>query len=416
MAEFNCRSVFCVINNPEWNITYKHNERGDIIKGENGEPEILEKEATEYNGKTPEQICNDVLNKWIADGDTHSGWVGYCISALGLEHLHCVFESSKTFRPLSVLKRLFPKIHIEPTKGNKKDVEDYVNKRGKFEEKGEKVIASAQVGEIIGKQGSRSDLLKLDEIKRLIFEENKTPRELFFEYPQALKSERAVKWFYYEKRRQETPLERSVYVVWLCGRTGCGKSHTYVRLCEEHGEDNVYRVSDYTNPFDNYMGQDIVFFDEFRGQFRLADFLMYLDKYRQELRARYSNNYALWTKVYISSPVTPYELYNKDGDTKGSNDKLQQLYRRIDEIRYCFKVSDDDYTYYCQQRFPCDLDNYPERIYQQFFKARNNCQRLLNLYCTPPEPSDGFEVTKVIKTEQEKQEDERQAELYGIEF
>ena len=416
MGEYTSKSVFCVINNPEWNITYKHNERGEIVKDDKGEPVILEKEATEYNGKTPEQICNDVLNKWIADGDTHSGWVGYCISALGLEHLHCVFESQKTFRPLSVLKRLFPKIHIEPTKGNKKDVEDYVNKRGKFEEKGENVIASAQVGEIIGKQGARSDLVKLDEIKRLVFEEDKTPRQIFLEYPQALKSEKAVKFFYYEKRRSETPLERSVYVVWLCGRTGCGKSHTYVSLCEEHGEDNVYRVSDYTNPFDNYQGQDIVFFDEFRGQFRFADFLMYLDVYRQELRARYSNNYALWTKVYISSPITPYELYKKDNDINGTNDKLQQLYRRINEIRYCFKVSDEDYTYYCQKSFDCDLDGSPDTIYKKFSNICYMVADNLRLRHLPPVSSEGFTVCRVEKSEAEKAEAVKQALMNGVPF
>ena len=415
MADFNCRSVFCVINNPEWNITYKHNEKGEIIKNEKGEPEILDKEPTEYNGKTPEQICNDVLNKWIADGEDHTGWVGYCISALGLEHLHCVFESSKTFRPLSVLKRLFPKIHIEPTKGNKKDVEDYVNKCGKFEEKGEKVIASAQVGEIIGKQGARSDLIKLDEIKRLVFEENMTPREIYMEYPQALKSEKAVKFFYYEKRRSETPLERSLNVVWLCGRTGCGKSHTYVTLCEEYGEECVYRVSDYTNPFDNYMGQDIVFFDEFRGQFRFADFLMYLDVYRQELRARYSNNYALWTKVYISSPITPYELYKKD-DTSSANDKLQQLYRRINEIRYCFKVSDLDHIYYCQKSFPCELDGSPEKMYKKFGSIRHTVEDNIRICSRPPVPSEGFTVCKVEKSEEQKAEDIKEALKNGIAF
>ncbi len=402
MAEINCRSVFCVINNPEWNITYKHNEKGEIIKNDKGEPEILEKEPTEYFGKTQQQICDDVLNKWIADGDGHSGWVGYCVSALGLEHLHCVFESTKTFRPLSVLKRLFPKIHIEPTKGSKKDVEDYVNKRGKFEEKGERVLATAQVGEIVGKQGARTDLIKLDEIKRLIFDENKTPRQIFLDYPQALKSEKAVQFMYFEKRRQETPLLRDMTVTWLCGGTGSGKSYTFVKLCEKYGEDNVYLVSDYKNPFDNYQGQDVVIFDEFRGQFRLAETLMYLQGYKQEIRARYSNKVALWTKVYITSPVTPYEVYNRDNDTSGSNDKLQQLYRRIDNIVYCFKLVDVSTTYYCQKRFECELDGYPEMIYQQFNKVRIKYSDGLRLYGQEPAASDGFEVSKVESSDTDK--------------
>ena len=36
MADFSCHSAFCVINNPRYDITYKHNEEGEIIKDENG--------------------------------------------------------------------------------------------------------------------------------------------------------------------------------------------------------------------------------------------------------------------------------------------------------------------------------------------------------------------------------------------
>ena len=229
MSEFVCKSTFCVINNPRYNITYRHNETGEIIKDENGKPEILTQEPTEYYGFTEQQICDDVLNKWVSDGEEHTGAVLYCVSALGLEHLHCVFESKKAYRPLTVLKRLFPKIHIEVTKGSKKDVEDYINKVGKFEEKGEKIIAKSQVGEIIGCQGKRTDLITLDEIKELI-SEGFTPREIFLKYPKALKEEKAVNWLFFNKRCQDIPRVRNVDVYWLCGRTGCGKSYKYLSL------------------------------------------------------------------------------------------------------------------------------------------------------------------------------------------
>ena len=409
------RSAFCVLANPEEIITYKHNEDGTFALDDDKKKIILSKTPNEeVAGMNEEQICKHYLNLWVTSGTSRTGAVLFCESEDGFRHLHCVFESKNGFT-FSALKKVFPKMHIEPTQGKKEDVEDYIHKLGKFEEKGEKVIASAQVGEIIGKQGARSDLIKLDEIKRLVFEENKTPREIYMEYPQALKSEKAVKFFYYEKRRSETPLERSLNVVWLCGRTGCGKSHTYVTLCEEYGEECVYRVSDYTNPFDNYMGQDIVFFDEFRGQFRFADFLMYLDVYRQELRARYSNNYALWTKVYISSPITPYELYKKD-DTSSANDKLQQLYRRINEIRYCFKVSDLDHIYYCQKSFPCELDGSPEEMYKKFGSIRHTVEDNIRICSRPPVPREGFTVCKVEKSEEQKAEDIKEALKNGIAF
>lgn len=367
MSSFNCRSTFCVINNPEYEITYKHNEAGELLKDETtGQPIVLEQTPTEYFGCTPQQICDDVLNKWISDGDNHTGAVLYCESALGLKHLHCVFESKSTFRPLVVLKRLFPKIHIEVTKGTKKDVEDYINKVGKFEEKGEQIIARSQVGEIVGCQGRRSDLISFQEIYDMIYLEDMRPDQIYDKFPQALKSQGIVEKIYFRKRVKETDLIRNVNVTWYCGQTGCGKTYNYVRLCEEYGEDNVYMVSDYKAPFDEYMGQDIVFFDEFRGQIPLSTFLICLQGYKQSIHARYNNKVALWTKVYISSPVTPYEVYTRYHDTEGNNDKLQQLYRRINDIVFCSKIDTGSRSYYFQTRFDCELNGSADDLYIRF--------------------------------------------------
>ena len=200
MAEFNCRSAFCVINNPRYDITYKHNEEGEIIKDENGKAVILKQEPTEYHSLTEQQICDDVLNKWVGDDDKRTGAVLFCVSALGLEHLHCVFESEKTFRPLSALKKLFPKVHIEITKGNKKQVEDYINKVGKFEEKGEKIIAKSQVGEIKGCQGKRNDLISMSDIRDLIYS-GQTPNDIYRQFPQAIKSKTATEELFYLYRK-----------------------------------------------------------------------------------------------------------------------------------------------------------------------------------------------------------------------
>ena len=355
MSNFVCKSTFCVINNPEYEITYKHNEKGELLKDDNGQPVILEQIPTEYHGFTPQQICDDVLNKWISDGENHTGAVLYCESALGLKHLHCVFESKSTFRPLVVLKRLFPKIHIEVTKGTKKDVEDYINKVGKFEEKGEKIIAKSQIGEIVGCQGKRTDLTPPDKLHELIYDLGKTPSEILDEFPNAYKQEGILKKMYYRKRFRETPIERDVNVTWLCGATGTGKSYKYVELCEEYGEENVYRVCDYKAPFDNYNGQDVLFIEEYRGAFPLPVFLILLDKYKSDVHARYTNALSLWTKVYITSPCTPYEIYTQYKDTSNGYDNLEQLYRRINTIVFCSKIETPRRVYYFRSIYPCEL-------------------------------------------------------------
>jgi hypothetical protein len=125
------RSWFCVLNNPQ-----------DIYEGE------------------PHEIAERCLNDWIKEHPTRTGAVAYCISADGLIHLHMVLEDSQKAR-FSALKSTYPKAHLEPTKGTKEQAEDYINKRGKFQEKYEQVVYIARHGEIKGNQGVRHDILLL---------------------------------------------------------------------------------------------------------------------------------------------------------------------------------------------------------------------------------------------------------------
>ena len=372
MADFSCHSAFCVINNPRYDITYKHNEEGEIIKDENGKAVILKQEPTEYHSLTEQQICDDILNKWVGDDDKRTGAVLFCVSALGLEHLHCVFESEKTFRPLSALKKLFPKVHIEITKGNKKQVEDYINKVGKFEEKGEKIIAKSQVGEIKGCQGKRNDLISPEQIKSFILE-GKKPQEIFWEYPQTLKSKGVVETLFYIHRKNTTPICREVNVHWLFGSTACGKSYSYVELCEKYGVGEVYRVSDYANPFDTYQGEKILFLDEFRGNLPYGTLLGLLDVYQGQVRARYNDKVGLWSDIYITSPYTPFELYQNVSERNDDIDKLEQFIRRIDDIVYCFKYTafDNSGTFYCKYDVDFDLHSDSEMIREQCSHVKN---------------------------------------------
>ena len=98
----NARSWFCVFNNPE-----NHGFSG-----------------------SPEEIAEQMKDRWIAGNPQRTCAVAYCISADGLHHCHAVFEDTKTMR-FTVVQKLFPGMHIEPTKGSKEQAEDYINKRGK---------------------------------------------------------------------------------------------------------------------------------------------------------------------------------------------------------------------------------------------------------------------------------------------
>lgn len=111
-----CRSWFCVLNNPQ----------------------------KLYPDLEPNQIAETVLEIWIKDHPTRTGAVAYCISEQGLIHLHMVLEDSNQAR-FTAIQKLFPKSHIDPTRGTKEQAEDYIHKRGKFAEKGEQVIYIAKI-------------------------------------------------------------------------------------------------------------------------------------------------------------------------------------------------------------------------------------------------------------------------------
>ena len=101
---------------------------------------------------------------------------------------------------------------------------------------------------------------------------------------------------------------------------------------EGHGYSNVFRVTDYSHPFDAYSGQDVILFDEFRSSLLLADMLKYLDGYPLELPCRYLNKYACFTKVYIISNIPLAKQY-----TVAQMDNYETwlaFVRRIHTVKY----------------------------------------------------------------------------------
>lgn len=93
---------------------------------------------------------------------------------------------------------------------------------------------------------------------------------------------------------------RNLDVQYIYGDTGSGKTRS---VMEKYGYRNVYRVTDYRHPFDSYMGQDVILFEEFRSSLPLGDMLKYLDGYPVVLPCRYTNRQACFTKVYISTNI-----------------------------------------------------------------------------------------------------------------
>lgn len=310
----NARSWFCVFNNPE-----KHGFSG-----------------------SPEEIAEQMKDRWIADNPQRTCAVAYCVSADGLPHLHAVFEDTKTMR-FSAVQKLFPGMHIEATKGSKDQAEDYINKRGKFKEKGETVVYITRHGEIKGAQGQRRDLEVIEDL----LNQGAKPDFIMSMSLSYRRYEKFIRDEYFARRYRATPRQRNVSVRWHVGDSGTGKSYIQMQLAEKYGDDEVYVVTDYEHPFDKYNGEKALVLDEFRGQMKFSFLMNLLDGYRIQLPCRYSNVYALWDEVHICTVLPPECVYAKMVAENREYDEYEQLRRRIDCVVYHYRKNSEYKTFEC---------------------------------------------------------------------
>lgn len=313
MSDDVSKSWFCVFNNPE--------QHG-------------------YNG-SPAEIVDKILDDWVSEHPTRTIAAAFCISKDGLPHVHVVLEDTKAMR-FSVVKKAFPSMHIEPTKGNKNQAEDYIRKRGRFEEKGEQVIYMNQIGEIKGAQGARRDFEIIEEL----INKGCTPSQIMDSNFSFRRYENMIRSAYYAKRNKETPFMRPVCVTWHVGESGSGKTFVANDLVASKGEDSLYFVTDYNNGgMDLYNGQPILFLDEFRGQIPYHQLLSWLDCYKAQIHARYANALTLWNEVHISSVLPPEKVYSNMVTENRDIDTQAQLFRRINNIVYHWKDSTGFHSY-----------------------------------------------------------------------
>lgn len=215
----------------------------------------------------------------------------------GTYHTHIFVCCSSAVR-FSTMQNRFPHCNFDMCKGTSAENREYVFKLGKWEKtsKAETRVEGTQeeCGELpLERQGARNDLADLyDMIKQ-----GMSDYEILEQSPDYLlqldKIERVRQVVIQEKFRK---VWRDLDVTYIYGDTGSGKTRG---VMEHYGYENVYRVLDYDHPFDSYRGQDVVVFEEFRSSMRFGEMLNCLDGYPTELRARYANKYACYTKVYI---------------------------------------------------------------------------------------------------------------------
>lgn len=324
----------------------------------------------------PPAMAERALDSWVFGHPSRTGAVAYCISADGLIHFHMVLEDSNKSR-FSAVKKAYPKAHIEPTRGNKEQAEDYIQKRGKFAEKGEQVVYIARFGEIKGRQGQRKDFDTIEEY----LDQGMTPNQIMSLNFSYRRYEKMIRSAFFAKRRDETPFIRDVKVFWHVGLSGTGKTYTAQLLMEQYGRDEVYIVTDYdSGGFDNYCAQRILFLEEYRGQFRYSMLLNLIDKYMYEFHSRYTNIIGLWTEVHITSVLPPEEVYRNMVHENQQIDPIDQLKRRITSIVYHYKQGDRYKTYEMPMTEYVDLNDLREKaVGEDFFSVSTEEMQQLGL-------------------------------------
>lgn len=253
-------------------------------------------------------------------------------------HIYMKFKNAVMF---STIKTRFEGGHFEMCKGTSSENRDYIFKEGKWANDKKTKTNLKETHEEFGecpveRQGQRNDIHDLyDMIKQ-----GMTNYEIIENEPCYMmnidKIERARQIIREEKYKHTF---RQLNVKYIYGKTGVGKTRG---IMEMHEYVNVYRVTDYQHPFDNYKGQSAILFEEFRSSLKIQDMLNYLDGYPLELPCRYTNKIACYENVYIVTNIPLEKQYEEM--QKNYSETWQALLRRINQVVIMKEKKSDIYS------------------------------------------------------------------------
>jgi len=175
------------------------------------------------------------------------------------------------------------------------------------------------------RQGQRTDIQKVKEsiIKGDSF---KTIVSDVTTLPGIIAAEKLFK--YLEPSRPVMDVE----VTWIYGKSRTGKtSHVY----KNHKE--PFRPISY-KWWDSYDGDQVVLIDDFRPDWcTFVNLLGLTDRYPFRVECKGGSRQALFTKIYITSIYSPYELY------QNGKEPIEQLINRIKYFYFAYIDKNGDY-------------------------------------------------------------------------
>lgn len=173
------------------------------------------------------------------------------------------------------------------------------------------------------RQGERTDL---ESIRIRIINEGATPADLVCEQGVDFKKLQFAEAVFRlagnaPKRAWKTS------VVWLWGGAGKGKSTVARSLMRNIDACDIWTSSAKLDYWQQYNGQDTVWFDEFRGdKCTFTNLLQILDSTPFECNVKYGSQQLLAKRIVITSSMHPKDAYS------GCAENVNQLLRRIEVI------------------------------------------------------------------------------------
>lgn len=251
-------------------------------------------------------------------------------------HTHLFFYC-KNAVSFNTVKKRFPTAHIEAAKGTSQDNRDYIRKEGRHIDKSITSIPDTfeEFGELADDTQSKNESVCADVLDMI--KNGYSNSDIINAHPSYISKihdlDNTRNTIEKEKYKNEF---REIEAIYIFGKSKVGKTRF---VLETYGYDNVYRVTDYKNPFDNYNYEDVLFLDDFQGEIPINDLLHYLEGYPCTLPARYNNKQARFTKVYIASNLNLDKQYQ---NIKNKNfEKIKALLMRISKI-YEFSIENNE--------------------------------------------------------------------------
>lgn len=262
------------------------------------------------------------------------------------KHLQGYVEFSKSYARSQVQKLLgIPKQHCEARKGSRHSAREYCLKEDNEEtrsahpkwfnlgDKGCRLPGTTPVEKGTWRDKAQGDRTKLAQIYSKIKGGAKNG-EILEEFPdEFIKFHRGiakVRATLSEPLLNQYIPDMQIVVYW-----GPTRSKKTSRVFSENGPENCYKpvYSKEKFWFDNYSGQRVLLIDEFIGQLPFSYMQGILDHYHQTVQVKGACVTSMWTKIYITSNISPHLWYNGWLDVpQGVQDSFIE---RITEVIEC---------------------------------------------------------------------------------